>query len=143
MDELLTIKSVLSTNWLSANTDNITPTFDIIVNQKILDLANNDYILLYFINTPVQPYGMGGTSWFENNMISIDIRTTYKNAAITDIRAHAIKLRDEVKRIIKTNISYPSSTIQLMLIERIMDLSDKNIGIARFVFNVQLKHYGS
>lgn len=140
-DAINTIKTILETNWNSSNTDGITPIFDYIVNQKTINLANNDYILLYELDEGHRPYGIGGQDFEESPTVSIDIRTTYKRAHISDIRDHLIKLKDEVLRIIKANIAKPDSDYQLLLPVRKKDLSDKTIGIGRMVFDVQLKKW--
>lgn len=142
VDVLTTCKNVLTNNWLSANTDSVTPTIDLVVNRKLIDLANGDVILLYELDEPIDPFGIGAQEWAHLPTVSIDIRTTNQRTAITSIRAHLIKMKDEVLRIMKANVSNPDSDFCLAVIRRRKDLSDKSIGIGRMVIDVQFRKYG-
>jgi len=143
VDELLTIKTILTDGWDSDNTDSITPTIDEIFDQKELDLANNDYVLLYSTPKIIKPFNIGGTTFEHTSPVSIDIRTTYQSATMGNVRAHAIKVRDEVERLLKANLSNPDGNFQLLIPLRCVDLSDKRIGIGRFIFDCHLINWGT
>lgn len=143
VDSLSTITTILTNNWTAGNTDSITPTIGKITDYKELDLGREDYILVYEMNEAHRPFGIGGLSFEEKPFIAIDFRTTYKNAPIADVRAHGIKIQEEIKRIIKLKIANPDGTYQLLIMHRKKDLSDKSIGICRMVFDVELTYWGS
>lgn len=142
-DVLQTAKSILTNDWNSVNTDDILPIIGEIVHYKMLDLANNDYVLLYIMEEPIDPFGIGAQEWAHLPTVSIDIRTTYKRTAIPNIRAHLIKIKEEVIRIIKSKVANPDSDYQLAVPRRLRDLSDKSIGIGRMVVDINLRHYGA
>ena len=141
VDVLNTIQTILDADWTSGNTDSLTPTVSDIVELKYLDMANNDYVLLYEVNEGVSPLGIGGSTWTHNNVVSMDIRTTFKKAVQGNIRAHLVKMKDEVERIMKANTSIPDATFLLLKIVRLRDLSNKSIGVGRMVMDVQLDRY--
>ena len=143
VDALDTIKTILADGWINGNTDSITPTIGFIQDHKVLDLSNSDYVLVYEINESHLPFGMGGLTYAQQNPISIDIKTTYKIAEITNVRAHLIKMKDEVLRIIKANVDSPDSDFRLLLPVGRKDFSDKATGIGRMVIDVTLKRWGS
>jgi len=141
-DPLASIKTILENDWTSGNTDSLTPTVDFVVNHKLVNLANGDFILLYESGEQHTSFGLGGVDWTKAQTVSIDIRTTYKTAAITAVRAHAVKLRNEVERILKANITGDANYQQILPL-RTQDLSDKNQGLGRFVIDCELKYWGT
>lgn len=143
VDVLDTIKNILTDNWNSSNTDNITPVIGKVFDYKELDITNNDYVLIYESGESHRPFAIGGQTFEQSNTVSIDIRTTYKGQNTMDnIRPHLIKMQDEVLRIIKAKLSNPDSNFQLLLPTRKLDFSDKNIGIGRMVFDCNIKKWG-
>ena len=142
VDSVDTIKTVLTADWNNSNTDSITPTIDFVGNHKLLDMNNNDYVLIYEIVENQLPFALGGTSYEKENPVSIDIRTTYKGSAMADVRAHLIKIKDEIDRIVKANVDSPDSDWKQLLPLRRKDLSDKNRCLGRMVIDVQLKVWG-
>lgn len=143
MDVLTTIVNILTNNWNSSNTDGITPIIGKIFDYKRIDLASNDYVLCYEVDETHEPFGLGGEKWATVNDVSIDIRTTYKGSMnLSEARAHAIKMADEVKRILKSKIKNPDSNFQLLLLARKLDLSDKSVGMWRMVIDCRLRNWG-
>lgn len=143
VDVLTSIKTLLENNWNSANTDSLTPTIKIITDTKQINAANGDFILLYEVNENIDPFGVGGQEWAHDRRASIDIRTTYKRVAIPSIRPHLIKMKDEVLRIIKANVSNPDADHQLALPVNRRDLSNKSIGIGRMIIDTSFKYWGA
>ena len=141
VDALSTIKTVLTNNWISSNCDSITPDINYAFEKKLLSLADNDQIILYELENSIDPFGIGGIEYADLNTVSIDIRTTNKRSEINTIRAHLIKLKDEVLRIIKANLSNPDSDYCLAVLRRKKDLSDRGNGVGRMVIDVQLRRY--
>lgn len=124
--------SLLEDNWESGNTNDVTPTIDEVFEHKRVDLRNNDFILLYeFAPHVTEPNSIGASRKKTLDSVSIDIRTMAT-------RAHGIKLRDEVERIIDANIINPDSSYHLAVPLNVKDLSDKNVGMWRWVWNMNL-----
>jgi len=143
VDSLSTVKSILDTDWTSANTDSLTPTVTIIYEAKQVSLANADHILLYEVDEDHAPDGIGGKDYHEEPIVAIDIRTTFLRAAIGDIRPHLIKMKDEVLRIIRVNVENPDSDYKDIFMIRKRDKSDKTIGMGRIIFDAQLDRWVS
>lgn len=143
VDVLVSVKNLLVANWISDNTDSLTPEIMVIMDAKTISLADYDYILLYEVDEGVDPFGIGAKEWAHERIVSIDIRTRYKRAEITAIRAHLTKIKDEVFRIFKANVTNPDADHHLAMIKRKRDLSDKSIGLGRIVVDVSLKYYGA
>jgi hypothetical protein len=113
------------------------------MDQKTISMADIDYVLLYEVDEGIDPFGLGGQEWAHERIIAMDIRTTYKRAAIPDIRAHIIKMKDEVYRIVKANLSDPDSDHHLLKLKRRRDLSDKRTGVGRFVIDTSWQFWGA
>ena len=133
----------MDNGWLSSNTDSLTPTVAKIVDVKVIDTANQDYIFLYEVDEPIDFFGLGAVDFQHSQMVSIDIRSTYLRSFPQDIRAHIIKVKDEVIRILKANISDPDSYYHLLTIIRKRDLSDKSVALGRFVIDIKMQHWGA
>lgn len=142
VDALTTVKTLLTAQWTAGNTDSLTPTIDFVVNRKLVDAANGDWVLLYEVDEGIDPFGIGGSEWAHDNIISCDIRTTYKRVPIDQIRPHLIKVKDEVLRILKANVADPDGDFALAVLRRKKDLSDKNLGVGRMVIDVALRSWG-
>lgn len=143
VDALETVKTLLNTNWSSSNTDSLTPTIVKAAEVKQIFLANGDYIKLYEVNESITALGLGAQAWTRTQIVSADILSTYKVAAISDVRAHAIKLKDEFLRIIYANVNAPGSDYKRILPISKKDLSDKTTGISRFTIDMELVNWGS
>lgn len=144
VDALATVETVLG-DWNNSNTDSITPTIGKVYDYDIkeFDYANKDYILVSSVSEITEPFGIGGTSFKLHATVTVDIRTTYKNAAMSDVRAHLIKMRDEVIRLFKAATADPDANFQLLSNFRERDLSDKSWGIGRIPMDVDLKVWGT
>lgn len=141
IDALSTMKTLLDNNWNPQNSNSLTPNVATIYGEKLIDVANFDQILLYMVDEPVDPFGIGATHWQHDRIVSIDIRTSYKRANIKDIRGHLMKLKTEVLRVLKKNVKDPDSDHHHMVPLRIRDLSDRSIGIGRNVIDASLKNW--
>lgn len=143
VDPVSDVKTLLTNGWNNSNTDSITPTIDFRQNHRQLELRNKDYVLLYHTSEDNKPFNLGGTEFDEDNIVSIEIRTTYKNSALSNVRAHLIKMKDEVKRLIKANIDDPSATFKQLLLIRSKDLSHKTPGSGKWIFDVSIRRWGT
>ena len=120
-----------------------TPRIIIISVRLVTKRSSEDFIFLYLVDGAEDAFGIGGTGWMDKPVVAVDIRTTYKRAEISDIRAHLIKIKDEVFRIIKANVANPDTDHQLLVPLRRRDLSDKHTGVGRMVIDVSLKYWGN
>lgn len=144
MDELTVVKDLLTDNWDSTNTDDLTPTIEKIVtlDKKRIDLSKKDYVLIYAINHLSKPYGIGTNKETEDN-ITIDVRTMFLNSySLSDIRSHAIKVKDEVIRILDGKILVPPTNFSYADPSSIRDLTDRTKFLGRFVIEYKLKRWG-
>lgn len=140
-DVLELAETLLENNWNDYHTNSLTPIVDQIVNQKTMDLANNDYVLLYQTPGTIDPFGIGALEWAHEEIVSCDIRTTYKKSDMNTIRGHLIRMKDEVIRIFKANVTNPGSPWCQVILKRENDLSDKNLGFGRCVIDVAFQRW--
>ena len=134
---------LLEDNWRKENTDLIKPIIDYIFHRKKIDFANDDYILAYELSETDDSFGLGGSRWQEITGLSLDIRTTNKVDSIIGVRPHLMKIREEVKRILKANIAAPHKPFQLLLPRRVKDMSDKMVGMGRAVMDYDISYWGT
>jgi hypothetical protein len=132
-DELDIILGTLSTDWAVANTDDRLPTFKKVFEEKRIDLTpQHDYILAYTTSYIPSPMGLG-TVEREDVVISLDLRSMMS-------RAHSLKMRDEVMRIVRAKKLYLGSggtKFNLIRMVRLIDLTDKLKGSFRWVIDVK------
>jgi hypothetical protein len=129
MKEADTITSLLSDNWISANTGGVTPIIDTIINRNNIDVRQGDFILTY--NTGAAPIVRAGSHGISRTWtISIDIRTLLKTRFDLYI--------NEVTRILFSKYYAPGSGYCLLYLVRDQDLSDRSRGMNRRVIDVAL-----
>lgn len=135
-DVLNTIKDLLSNNWNIDNTDDIKPNVDVIFNYKRISLRNNeDWILLYqAIGYSQDANGIGSTTKQIKDSITLDLRSMYS-------RAHTIKVKEEIIRILDTNITNPATNYDVLKVTDVKDLSDKTIKLWRFIIEIEMEGY--
>lgn len=138
VDVLSTVSTLLSAQWDNSRTDSLTPTIAKASDIKEFNLGNSDYAIIYVADEQDTAFGIGGREFQEEPLVSIDLQTTYKRAVPTDIRPHAVKMMDEVKRIVRKYISQPGTGYNWIQLVRVKDLSDKTIGRGRFVVDVRV-----
>jgi len=113
------IKAKLISEWVAANTDNITPDFSLIYDTMARDFGEETtYIRVYTRNTISDTYQTGDDNLEETENITIDISTMHS-------RAHMIKCLKEVKRIFKANRSLNDSDAHQMQPPSWTDKSDR------------------
>ncbi len=139
-DNLGPIVDLLTDNWDKSTTDNILPSMAKIMNYKEIsgfDFANNDYILCYELNENMLAYGLGATKWKHIMPVSIDIRTTFKNKPMDEVRGHLIKIQEETLRVLKSKAGGYANLAWIRPIRK-KDLSDKSVGRGRMVIDCEL-----
>ena len=141
-DALGVVLDQLDTNWQKERTDLIKPVIDRISHRKQLDYSNDDYLLLYEISETDDPFSIGGTQFTEITGISVDVRTANKVTTIQGARPHLMKMRTEVKRILKAALPNPGKPFRILVPRRVKDLSDKSTGLGRVVMDWDISFYG-
>ena len=138
-DILGLVVSLLDTNWNAGNTDGLKPSIKkIMLADKTLDLQISDQVLVYAIDYLTAPAGLGATQKATTDDISIDIRVAGSDQE-TQGRTHAVKVRDEVERILDSSILNPFSGYDLLTPMSVKDFSDKFKSLHRFVFDVKIQ----
>lgn len=136
-DELDIILNTLSTDWARANTDDKLPTFKKVFEEKRIDLnPQQDYVLAYTTSYIISPMGLG-TVEREDIVISLDLRSMIS-------RAHSLKARDEIMRIIRAKklfLGAGGTKFNIIKMERAIDLTDKLKGIYRWVIDVKASDF--
>jgi len=128
------IVNLLTTNWNSANTDNITPTIKAVYDVKRIGglTKGKDYVLLYEGRTSIVENSLGGIAHRVETSLSIDIRSFHS-------RARLFKLLNEVRRILWDAILGTTNYDIIDLHNSgYVDLSDKTIGLWRAVYDIRL-----
>jgi hypothetical protein len=142
IDEADAVLSLLSGSWTAGNTDSITPTFKVIYDVKRIPddkFRSYDYILTYTGINTITPAGIRGVD-SETMRVTIDIRSD--GAGQADGRAHVLKVRDEVKRLIRANYKVKIATrYDYINLVSEQDLSDRMKNLHRFVIDVELGAY--
>ena len=117
VNPLDTMKTLLSANWNSTNTDSKTPTFAKKYEHPKNYRLGPDSDLIYFYSLPshLSPSGIG-TPTYSNvqETVNIDIRTRPANDSLSS-DSHARKVLFEVIRILKGNINDPDSNFRIMI----------------------------
>ena len=142
-DPLGLMIDMMDDNWDKSTTDGISPTVGRIFDYKELDMANNDYILVYSYDEGFAAFDISATSFHQQPFISLDIRTTFKTNPISLMRGHLSRMKDEVYRILKANIKDPGYTYRLLKPVRVRDMTDKRIGMGRIIIDIELNKWGA
>lgn len=139
------MNALLTDNWTAANTNDRTPEIEVNASygRKKVSTQNDDFIFLYETNEELGPYGMGAKSWEEIAFVSADIWTTYGNSPVTTVRAHTMKMKGEVLRIVKSKVITPGTGYNIIVPIRKKDRSDETHGRGRIVMDFALKHWGT
>ena len=142
IDEADEVLSILSGGWNDANTDSKTPTFKLIYDVKRINdskFQEYDYVLTYTGFNAIRPAGITGVDQ-ESIRVTIDIRSDGNGEA--DPRGHALNVRDEVKRVIRTQYRQKVATrYDYINLVSEQDLSDRMKKLYRFVIDVELVAY--
>lgn len=140
MTELLdSVVSLIDGAWNVLNTDNLKPDIrKIVLAPTRLDLQLQDEILAYSVDYLTSSSGLGASHKTTTDHISIDLRVAGSDA-LTQGRNHAVRVRDELERILDANLLKPFSGYDLMVTTAVHDFSDKSRGLHRWVFDVKIE----
>ncbi len=135
-DALQIIVDLLKDNWNKANTDSIKPTIDKVFNKKrVGGFGEKTIILVYSPSASEErPISLGYGYVDSVDHVSIDIRSSVSYA-------HVLNCVEEVRRIIHANRK-THSTFDLIVLNRINDLSDGTRKLWRFVIDIDLISLG-
>lgn len=134
-DPLLTVKSILSNNWNSSNTENIKPRF--FENKSIKEILSiepvNDTLTFYKLASTQTTNSLGTASREWKDPVTIDI-VTMKS------REHLLLMVNEVDRIISAKIIIPDSNYDILDPDGTSqkDWSDTYKGIFRWTYDIIL-----
>lgn len=129
-DSVTTVTDELSAEWDNTNTDSKTPTIGPVEDYKRIDVREGDWAVAYALSHEEMPKSLGYTHIDYTDVVSVDVRTAVS-------RAHLIKMRDEVRRILyakRTNLNGYKD----VRIGNITDLSDKFRLMWRMTIDVRL-----
>lgn len=133
-----TIKTLLSDNWNSTNTNSLTPNIDKVWNFSRLDVGRTENGIITLYPVPpriVTPAGVGGQGRRTEDTIVIDIRTMKSEA-------QSRLMLDEVNRICNANLINPTSDYsELDPDEEENVLHDKSNKLFRITKEVILRQY--
>lgn len=139
-DGLSTISTLLSSNWTANNTNSRTPSFNIMKDSpKRGQWRFSDQIYLYPGRTITQVNGIGKSSRRILETITIDIRTAFIQSGSSTPSSHALKMVQEVDRIIKGNRINPDANYNILLETGYYDLSDAFTKMGKYVYDVTLE----
>ena len=95
--------SLLTTNWVPANTDSVTPSIvdNLSTPWESLDYGAKDFIYIKYDNAPVITT-LHAAEFFHDVAVTIEVMTAQLGTTQAG-RAHFKKLMDEAMRIIKAN----------------------------------------
>lgn len=133
VDIISKIVTLLTNDWLSANSGNVTPTFGNIGEFKRIA---GDTIMMYNISDVPQDNASGGASKEESQVVALDCRTFTSYPQI-------ILIKDEVKRISRANQTDPFSdtTFDIQDITDIQDMSDRTRGLFRYKILMKFERF--
>jgi len=145
-DYLALVLALLKAGWTSANTDSVTPTiaaiYDVQDGGVFANVARNDVVLVYSSSPESNgPQGCGYYDLEVKAFISVDVRTPYGSTPAAG-RAHAVKMRDEVRRIMDAaRMGGVSSGCDLVIRGDSQDTTNKRTRVWGFVENFTMMSY--
>lgn len=131
--------TLLSSNWNSANTGSVTPTFLKVTDKKRINFnETKDFIIAQRNRTLQKPAGIGGVSKHVEENINLDIRTMG-----FDQESHFLDVLAEVIRILDANLTSPVTGFDELVPDGFdqQDLSDGRTGLWRKIVPVRLINY--
>lgn len=125
--------SLLSDNWINANTGDVKPN---IKNIGEVKRASGDSVLLYEISEVPQDNASGALSKMKTKVIALDVRT-FKTFS------QAILIKEEIERILNNNQVDPfgDQTYDIQDITDIKPMSDRTRGLYRYQINVKFEQF--
>lgn len=129
---LTQLETILKDNWNSGTVDEPV-IMDIVKSgkERVIDLHQGDYILLYEVSNIEQLADLGGGRRKRTTAISLDIRTS-------DNRTRALDLYEESRRILMANRNFPFAGTNFIRPVGRKDLSNRRKGIWRYVYDIEL-----
>ncbi len=135
-DILVDVDSLVTTNWVPANTSSRTPTVINIGEVKRINQCATDFVLIWELDYNPEDNAAGGAQKRTKTTIMLDVRTGVS-------RAHAVDMRLELRRILNAAqvdvFSDGAYDISDIIEER--DKSDKMVKLFQFTFKWQLEQF--
>lgn len=137
VDPLQDIIDILTSDWLSANTDGLTPQFSKITEFKRYDFRINQDVIFVGRGTDTQfTAGIGDTTKRLFITIDLDVRTLGE-----DQEAHWLNILLELDRVLDNRIKSMTNFNVLNPDFERKDLSDKTHHLFRKVVKIRLENY--
>ena len=134
-DVLSSVKTIVTGNWTSANTNSITPDFWLSTEQPLrLDYSNvPTNVLFYLVSHTTSPNDLGASHRERTvDRVSIDIRSK-------ESRAHLLNCYNECRRIFSGKVNNPDGSFAQWLSIGFQDFSKS--GFFRYVYDIELKNW--
>ena len=143
VDSVQELLDIVEGAWTEANTDSKTPRFAKAWGETpmrvsvMLATPDRDLITFYETTAPQEPSGsmiaVGGTKLIRHTSnLRIDIRSV-------NTEAHALKVKEEVLRILVANMSAPAGSFDKLLPPfDLQNLTDKGKRVYRYVISCRL-----
>lgn len=129
LDAVQDIKTILTSGWTSANTDNTTPTFldNLETYWEMLDFGATDQL---YIKNDIETVktGLYATSFFHTAACTIEVMTKRVTTPAAG-RAHFVKMVKETMRVIKANARLSGYQKVVVTAGKYRFLKDKQIFI--------------
>ncbi len=133
-DVLTPIKNLLTNGWTAGNTDGRTPVIDFAMSHKNPSIYDKDYVLAYETNSNERPASQAPVVFEAETLVSVMVKTSYGGWT------HFQKVRDEVVRIIRANITGVTGFYDVQVVrkdERDFDLG--NVKMFMATIDVRMK----
>lgn len=138
------IRDLIRTNWNANNTDGRAPTIDIIHNfrRHIVRTTTNqgDSVLIYGGNWTDEYKDFRRDFVSRRFEVTADIRVVpiSEGQDVESVYKHALKVADEVRRIIQANRKTPGNGFTQIWFHGWQDLSNRTLRLFRFVTDIEL-----
>ncbi len=147
VDPLVTIVNLITNNYDISATDSVQPVISKIY-EKPLDKEpqpGQDLIYVYADPTNLNSVGIGNNAAAQVvEIVKIDLRMRSKNDTQQNkvIDSHARKVRDQVLKILYSNITSPGDNFDTIDPQiEVTDLSNGSRGIFRYILKVRLTDF--
>lgn len=138
VDAVQELLDIIEGAWTKANTDARTPRFAKVWGETpmrvslMLATPEQDLITFYETTSPHEPSGIGSQMMRHTSFLKIDVRSVVNEA-------HALKVKEEVLRILYANISAPAGSFDKLLPPfDIQNLTDKGKKVYRYLISCKL-----
>lgn len=126
-DQVETVRALIEDNWNASNSDSITPTVIKVYDRISVDASDTDFVLVYQLNYASKNAAVGTAIKSTTDSVAVEVRCgSYPRRTGTNAtsRAHFIKVRDELERVIDSQV-ISVSDYDFIELDSGLDRSDK------------------